>query len=260
MQHCFKFLVVSTALLLPATASRMAVRADADDTGDENRAKVCYPEVDGSGTVPPCVSIGQIEAACQPNNSTEPVNYNDHVQCMCQGSYFEDWRGFQNCLFVHGLRSARDHAYWGNVLSVASSSFCQGSPTAAFSAVFSSVQANTRDAPAVTTGDTISSDKFPGKTDVSLYYTATGPQGPGAIAGADATATRVSNPTATNLTVSNTSGENNRNTPMQTASGSSSETASTTRPSSSTSAGGSPAQEAGMAIMVVVGAALVLAL
>ncbi|KIE02339.1 collagen-like protein Mcl1, partial [Metarhizium majus ARSEF 297] len=258
MKHCPKFLAVSTALLLPATASLTVTRDGTDGKGMGNPAKVCYPEVNGSGVVPPCISISNIESACQPNG-TESIDFNAHAQCMCQGSYFVDWRGCQNCLFIHGFRSARDHVYWERVLSVASDSLCQGTPTAAFSAIFSSVQANTRDAPFVTTGDTMSSDKFPSKTDVSLYYTATGPQGPGAITGAAATATRVSNPSATNLTASNTSGNSNKNTPSRTGSGSASENASITRPSSSTSTGGAPAQGTGMA-MAIAGAALVLAL
>ncbi|KAG8427735.1 hypothetical protein J3459_006424 [Metarhizium acridum] len=196
-------------------ASRTIMRDDTDGKGIMgNPAKVCYPEVNGSGVVPPCISISNIESACQPNG-TEPVDFNAHAQCMHS----------HGCLFGH----------------------------------FSSVQTNARDAPFVTTGDTVSSDKFPSKTDVSLYYTATGPQGPGAITGAAATATRVSHPSATNLTASNTSGNNKKNTPSRTGSGPASENASITRPSSSTSTGGAPAQGTGMA-MAIAGAALVLAL
>ncbi|POR39034.1 Uncharacterized protein TPAR_00769 [Tolypocladium paradoxum] len=46
------------------------------------------------------------------------------------------------------------------------------------------------DAPFATSGDTKSSDRFPGQTDVGLYYTVSGTQGPGAITGAAASATK----------------------------------------------------------------------
>lgn len=236
----------------------MAVRASSDDKDESDTPKVCYPEVNGSGTVPPCISIANIEAACQPNG-TEAINYDAHAQCMCAGSFFMDWRGCQNCLFVHGYRSSRDHQYWEGVLSVASDALCHGTPTAVFKSLFASAEANTREAPIVTTGDAKTSDEFPSKTDVSLYYTATGPQGPGAITGAAATATHGALPTAINSTASNNRGSSDGKTPSQTGSGTGSDNASTTKPSSSTSTGGASAQRSGIA-MAIAGVAVVMAL
>lgn len=155
---------------------------------DEAKAKVCYPDIK-SGAAAPCVEIANIESACQPNG-TQPIDYEAHAQCMCNGSYFVDWRACQSCLLVHGLRSERDTAYWDRVLSVASSALCTGTPTAEFRSIFASAQGNTKDAPFATSGDTKSSDRFPGQTDVSLYYTASGTHGPGAITGAAASATK----------------------------------------------------------------------
>ncbi|OAQ62073.1 collagen-like protein Mcl1 [Pochonia chlamydosporia 170] len=172
MKHLLQLLAVSTALLLSCTASHTAITASTGENDVYEVAQVCYPEVDDFGSVPPCISIAKIEAACQPNG-TDGIDYNAHAQCMCQGSYFTDWTGCQNCLFVHGYRSARDHVYWEGVLSVASSSLCQGTPTALFQAIFTAAQADTQAAPIVTTGDTKSVDEFPSQTDVSLYYTTT---------------------------------------------------------------------------------------
>ncbi|KAK2597465.1 hypothetical protein QQS21_005935 [Conoideocrella luteorostrata] len=256
MNYSFRLLAVSATFMLPVTASRMAPRADTAG-GDSNVAKVCYPEVKSGGLVPPCVSISNIEEACQPNG-TKPVDFEAHSQCMCTGSYFMDWRGCQNCLFVHGYRSARDHVYWEQVISVASNSLCHASPTADFQSIFASVQANTKEAPPVTTGETKTSDEFPSKSDVSLYYTATVPQGPGVITGDAATATHVARPAATNSTSSKTSGNVDDTSPTQ--SSAKSNGASTTKPASSTSTGGAPAQGTGMAMAAVAGAALIMAL
>ncbi|UNI20586.1 hypothetical protein JDV02_006658 [Purpureocillium takamizusanense] len=184
--------VAFMGLVLPTatSASRHIVR-QADSKGgdpiDDSKTKVCYPVVT-SGTIPPCIEIATIESACQPNG-TDAADYQAHAQCMCKGSFFADWKGCQNCLRVHGLRSERDNNYWNGVISVASNALCSGTPTAVFSDLFASAGSNTEAAPLATSGDTKSSDQFPGKTEVGLYYTATAPQGPGPITGAAATAT-----------------------------------------------------------------------
>ncbi|ODA80237.1 hypothetical protein RJ55_03195 [Drechmeria coniospora] len=140
---------------------------------------VCYPFVE-NGTMAPCVSISKIETACVANG-TDDVALEAHGRCMCGGSFFDDWRGCQRCLLAHGFRSDRDNLYWANVLSVASEALCTGTPTAEFSAIFASAEANPDKAPLATTGDTKSVDSFPGRTDVSLYYTASVTQGPGSV-------------------------------------------------------------------------------
>ncbi|PNY26242.1 Uncharacterized protein TCAP_03825 [Tolypocladium capitatum] len=169
-------LAVSASLLLPVSASRLELG------GGEDKAKVCYPAIK-SGVAAPCVEIINIESACH-SNGTDSADYEAHAQCMCNGSFFSDWRGCQRCLLVHGLRSERDNVYWDRVLSVASNALCTGMPTAEFWSVFASAASNTVDAPFVTIGDTKSFDGFPGQTDVSIYYTASGTQGPGAVTGA----------------------------------------------------------------------------
>ncbi|TWU79140.1 hypothetical protein ED733_008825 [Metarhizium rileyi] len=252
MKHCFQLLAVSTALLLPATASRMVKRAGEQRINDV--PEVCAPELNGFGPMPPCISINNIERRCQPNG-TGSLDFSAHAQCMCRGSFFMDWRGCQNCLFAHGFRSRRDGAYWEGVISLASSRLCEGTPTAAFSAIFASAQANTRDAPVVTTGDTLVFDEFPSLTDIGIYYTAAGVEGPGTITGAAAMATTVSQPTATNLTGSKMGGKCNVKTPSLTGYGGTR----TTGLSSSTLICGASAQGTGMAIAIA-GAALAMAL
>ncbi|POR39035.1 Uncharacterized protein TPAR_00768 [Tolypocladium paradoxum] len=111
MKHS-ALLAVSASLLLPVSASRLALRADGGnggDASDERKEKVCYPAIEG-GITAPCVEIVNIESACEPNG-TESINYAAHAQCMCNGSFFVDWRACQSCLLVHGLRSERDNAY-----------------------------------------------------------------------------------------------------------------------------------------------------
>ncbi|GAB0136292.1 hypothetical protein EsDP_00004598 [Epichloe bromicola] len=261
MKLSLQILAASAALMSPVATSRVVIRASTGgENGDTNVAKVCYPGADDDGIVPPCVSIANIEQACR-SNGTEPIDFEAHAQCMCTGSFFMDWRGCQNCLFVHGFRSARDHVYWEQVVSAASYSLCHASPTAEFQSIFSSVQANTKEVPPVTTGESMSSDKFPGKTDVSLYYTATAPapQGPGVITGAAAMATRVSRPSCSNSTSLVISDSSVGTSPTQTSAGPTDAT-STKPAAASFSTAGAPAQGTGVAIAAIAGAALLMAL
>ncbi|KAH7326103.1 hypothetical protein B0I35DRAFT_125977 [Stachybotrys elegans] len=190
---------IAAAALLPMVSARLVDRQDGGNNDDSSgRADVCYPAFEESDdTRPPCVMIDIIESACQPNG-TSSLHYEAHAACMCTGSFFDDWLGCQDCLVGHGYRSERDRAFWGNVISSASNALCTGVPTAAFQELFVSVQESV---PAVTTGNTRSSDRFSSSTDVGLYYTATEPQGPGPITGdltsATAESTAGADPTRT---------------------------------------------------------------
>ena len=194
----------------------LLIRRATADYEDE----VCHPAVRSpTEVVPPCTHIETIETICTPNG-TEPIHLAAHAQCMCQGSFFPEWDACLACLFVHGLRSERDVAFYKSVLGVASSSLCAPlaatgpaapaptptstetltattggaggastpipAPPASFAAIFTSVlNASPPVVPVPTTGATVSSDLFPSRTEVSLYFTpAPGqPLGPGRITG-----------------------------------------------------------------------------
>jgi hypothetical protein len=145
---------------------------------------VCLPNVT-SPIIPPCQEITNIESACLPNG-TSPLDLLAHAECMCSGSYFSDWLGCLNCDYVHGARSPAVTSAFHTILSSASNELCTGTPTAAFSAIFQSLQYNV-----VANGSaTDTSDLYPSQTAVSLYFTATGPQGPGEITGSATLATK----------------------------------------------------------------------
>lgn len=76
---------------------------------------------------------------------------------------------------------------YSSIISIASSSLCTGTPTASFAAIFSSIAASV---PPASSGATSLSDQFPSQSAVSLYYTASGSQGPGAITGSATAATK----------------------------------------------------------------------
>lgn len=181
MKHGFPIVLAATAW--PLIASALPNKNDGKSGSDS--PDICYP--DFLGVLAPCQSIANIEESCQPKG-TQPIDYEAHAQCMCKGSYFQDWIGCQKCLLVHGMRNDRENIYYNNVLAVASKGFCSGTPTTAFNAYFTSAQANTQAAPPVTTGNTASSDQFPGKSEISLYYTLSGSQGPGSVTGSAASA------------------------------------------------------------------------
>lgn len=143
--------------------------------------KICYPKPSkGDPIVPPCISINEMEMECHPNG-TDKLDFLRHAQCVCEGSFFQDWFGCQNCLYAHGLRSERDLNYWSNVAEVVSTELCTGTPTADFPVLFNSVIKDPSRVPYPTTGATDSSDYWPSLTAVSLYYTPTVTQGPASI-------------------------------------------------------------------------------
>ncbi|KAF6832860.1 hypothetical protein CPLU01_05949 [Colletotrichum plurivorum] len=183
------------AFLPSALAYSAPIMLDARQNSISDQDKLCKPET-SSGNVPPCVQIESIEAACQPNG-TQSIYLEAHAQCMCGGSFFAAKLGCERCLFVHGLRSERELAFYSGVLSSASNALCTGTPTAAYAAIYSNIEVA---ATPVTTGATATSDRAQGNTAISLYYTASGPQGPGSITGAAASATNTGGSTTASET------------------------------------------------------------
>lgn len=147
---------------------------------------VCNPGIPAPGApMPPCAHIEYIETMCWPKGPS-PLHYDNHSQCMCNGSFFPEWLGCQECLFVHGLRDERESAFYGAVLSGASERLCTGTPAVPFRSLFAEVEAT---AERVTAGATTKVDRYPGNSDVGLYYTPSGKQGMGPVTGSAATVT-----------------------------------------------------------------------
>ncbi|WYZ41632.1 hypothetical protein EsH8_V_000527 [Colletotrichum jinshuiense] len=205
-------LFTGLAAFLPSAAQAIPGLLDARQTSRPYQEVVCKPQTGSNSQLPPCVQIENIEAACQPNG-TASIYLEAHAQCICGGSFFAEKLACERCLFTHGLRSERDVAYYSGILSSASNALCTGTPTAAFAVIFSNIEVA---ATPLTTGATAKSDQAPSNTAISLYYTASGPQGPGSITGAAASATGTSsrataNPT-TAATVSTSGGSSRAST------------------------------------------------
>ncbi|OHE95319.1 hypothetical protein CORC01_09330 [Colletotrichum orchidophilum] len=188
-------IIAGLTAMLPSTAQAWSVPAllDTRQSSSPYQDVVCKPQTGPGAQLPPCVQIENIELACTPNG-TNPIDYEAHAQCICGGSFFAEKLACERCLTIHGLRSQRSLAFYSGVLSSASNSLCTGTPTAVFASIYSVIEAA---ATPVTTGATATSDQAPSNTAISLYYTATGPQGPGTITGAAASATAVASPTTT---------------------------------------------------------------
>ncbi|KAI8957207.1 hypothetical protein F5Y11DRAFT_99880 [Daldinia sp. FL1419] len=177
--------VATQLLLLGAHASANIFQAASDGDGDYITS-VCSPAKAPDQSDPaPCVAIQNIETACLPNG-TSSLALEAHAQCLCGGSYFAEWLGCRRCLLKHGALSQRNYSYFSDVLSSASEKLCEGTPTAAFATLFTEAQAGV---PEPTTGATALSDVKSDDAAVSLYYTASGPQGPGPITGSATAAT-----------------------------------------------------------------------
>lgn len=232
---------------------------------------VCSPNItsasDDAVVIPPCIEVTAIQQACTPNGTTDASYYAAHAECMCGGSYFDDWAGCQACLLYHGGRSERDEAFYRSVVDVASSSLCgfldatgtagttaaaaAATPTTDFAAIFSAVAATL--APP-TTGATVSSDQAPSSTAVSLYFTPSESQGPGAITGSAATATGTAATTARDSSASESGSEEAATTTTTRSKTSSSSGGGAS--SSSSEAGAMPTKAAGGVLLGLVGLAV----
>jgi hypothetical protein len=174
-------------VLLLAVSSISLVQSDLvvrqNAPSQEYLDSVCSPSVNGTTdvTIPPCISIKSIQQQCRPNG-TQPLDYVAHAECLCNSpsTFFSDWLGCRDCILVHGGMTQRGHDTYAHILSAASSALCSGTPTAKFEDIFATLEPK---ASPVVTGSTVFSDQFPSSTAVSLYYTTSGVQGPGAITG-----------------------------------------------------------------------------
>ncbi|KAI0144208.1 hypothetical protein F4776DRAFT_653500 [Hypoxylon sp. NC0597] len=173
----FQILIPATHFLLLNTHHALAE----DPNAETNYiASVCTPPKAPDQSEPaPCIDARYIRVACEPNGTSPPA-LDAHAQCMCHGSYFASYMGCVSCLLFHGAISQRNFTYTSRVLSSASDMLCTGAPTAAFATLLSEVQTGV---PQPTTGDAVLSDRKSGDAAVSLYYTTSGPQGPGVITG-----------------------------------------------------------------------------
>lgn len=189
-------------VFLSAVNSKLLAPRQAPTVNQEYINSVCSPNITTPGsTIPPCISITTIQSECTTNGTT-PLDYLASAECMCNppSTFFADWQGCQQCLFVHGARSQEDLDKYSSIISSASIILCTDTPTAGFAAIFSSVAAT---AAPTATGATVLSDQFPSQSAVSLYYTAVGSQGPGAISGSAMTATAGASTSLTTLAGTN---------------------------------------------------------
>jgi hypothetical protein len=244
-----KYNLALAALATAAAASESPLLARQTDNTEQYLQEVCSPNT--TSPVPPCQAIINIESACQPNG-TSPLAYSAHQQCMCNGGYFSNWRGCLNCAYVHGTRSEAVAEAFSAILSSASSQFCStATPTAVFASYFSALSDSS---PQTATGAATSvSDQYPSQSAVSLYYTATGNQGPGAITGSAAQATAV----VSSSGKASSSGSLAASAATSSSAKQSSSSAKSTQTGSSSAASSSSAAQKGAANAVVVSEGLV---
>jgi len=57
--------------------------------------EVCFPN--STNPIPPCQEIINIQSACPSGNTTDTLGLEAHAQCICGGSFFEDWIGCLDC-------------------------------------------------------------------------------------------------------------------------------------------------------------------
>jgi hypothetical protein len=175
-------IILLASVFTVANASLFKRQSNTPASGDYINT-VCSPNitVTPGATIPPCESIVNIETQCAPNGTT-PLDYVAHAECMCSppSSYFADWIACRQCLYLHGGLTQQQLNQYSVIISVASSSLCTGTPTVVFQSIFVSAQTAGL---TVTSGGTVFSDQAPSQTAVSLYYTASGSQGLGAITG-----------------------------------------------------------------------------
>ena len=177
-------IVASLAIVAQAgIVDNIFARQETTPSNDGYLDSVCSPNVtDTSGTLPPCISVINIQGQCAPNN-TDALGYEAMAQCLCNepSTFFSDWIGCRECLEFHGGLTGQDLARYSIVIESVSNAICTGTPTAQFADYFTSIDGAV--AISYSGTDTVTSDQAPSQTAVSLYYTAPGAQGPGSITG-----------------------------------------------------------------------------
>jgi hypothetical protein len=180
--HFTPLLFAATAALTSASTFDLFRRQSGSQPVDTAYVNsVCSPNITAPTVVPPCISIISIQTTCTPNG-TEPLDLLASAECLCDApsSFFADWIGCRQCLYVHGGLTQLELNQYEAILGAASSALCTGTPTADFQSLFSAAQTA---AASVTSGGTTYSDQFPSQSAVSLYYTPSGSQGAGVITG-----------------------------------------------------------------------------
>ncbi|KAI5207335.1 hypothetical protein AUEXF2481DRAFT_8035 [Aureobasidium subglaciale EXF-2481] len=246
----YSFALAALATVVAASDSPLLTRQT--DNTEEYIREVCFPNT--TSPIPPCQQIINIESACQPNG-TAPLDYSAHQQCMCNGGYFPNWSGCLNCQYVHGTRSEAVAQANEAIISSASSAFCTGTPTAVFASYFSSIS---DESPQTATGAaTTLSDQYPSQSAVSLYYTASGNQGVGAVTGSAAQATAAVSSSATRSSSASLAASAATTTGASSSTGSSSsrQSSSSSRSSSGSQVSSSVASSASSASGAATGAA-----
>lgn len=119
----------------------------------------------------PCEQQLYLASICQ-ENATDEIDFLAEQECLCGGSFFEVSAGCNACLFSHG--------YTGETTEEASSSLsalsaAECNPIPPFQPFRNLLPSpNVTHDIQVEATETLGDDKFPNKTDVSNYFTATG--------------------------------------------------------------------------------------
>jgi hypothetical protein len=116
----------------------------------------------------PCKVSAAILAICLANGTSE-IDYLAEQECLCDGAFWDVWKGCEDCYFVHGVAAddPSDRDQFRSSVSVA-----ECSPTAPSQAFFMYVSGLAQP----TNGPSASlppNDLFPNNTAVSNYWTAT---------------------------------------------------------------------------------------
>lgn len=255
--------MLSLNFILPclgvALASKCAILPRQSTDEAAYLTSVCSPNITAdTNPIPPCIEIQAIQEGCIPNG-TSSLDLIAHAECMCNGGFFSNWIGCLNCEYVHGGRSPQLTSAFHTIITSASNQLCTGTPTASFAAIFNSIENSVAPGDATATG---LSDQFPSQTAVSLYYTASGPQGLGAITGSATLATRSAGASTSSPSVIVPTGVSTGKTSTVASTRSTSGTVSGAGASSTTSSGGAAriTDAAAGGLIALFGAAVVAAL
>src|SRR3954449_2332423 len=111
-------ILIASALATSAYASLADVLSvrQSNNTEEVYLNSVCFPNT--TTPIPPCQEIINIQTACEPNGTT-PLYLEAHAQCMCGGSFFQNWLGCLDCNYVHGGRSEQEVDTFNTIISSA---------------------------------------------------------------------------------------------------------------------------------------------
>lgn len=165
--------IILGCLLTKSRCSISLTRFYNDDPNLQYPYTMCYPNFDVTAANTfidspfPCEVRAAILQICFANNTSE-LDFLAEQQCLCNGAFWDTWRGCDACFFAHGSSSDNPADSAKSISSLSIAECSPSPPSRPFKSLFPIYTTDI-----ISTSVTLVNDNFPNNTAVSNYWTAT---------------------------------------------------------------------------------------